>query len=188
MTIAEFDDFVEQQGGDSCLFELVNGVIVMMTNPNRRHGKIAGNIGWRLKSAMDKRGCDSFQGDVRVQHDDDSRGLDKPRPDVVVRYGPSNAEADNLNYIKDPVVVVEVLSPSIKDVDRGRKLDFYKSLETLQHIVIVYQDQKRIEHYRRSGDDWTADDALTKPEDVRGLAAVDFTITVAEAYFEVAIL
>ena len=158
-----------------------------MTNPTQRHGIIVGNIGARLKFAMVRRGCQSFQGDIRVQKDADRRATDKPKPDVVVRCGPGSPESDLQTYIDDPVVVVEVLSPSTQDVDRGRKLEFYKSLGTLQHIVIVYQDQKRIEHYRRDGDDWTADDALTKPEDVLDLSAVAFTMTVSEAYFDVAI-
>ena len=159
----------------------------MMTNPTQRHGIIVGNIGARLKFAMIRRGCQSFQGDIRVQRNADRRATDKPKPDVVVRCGPGSPERDLQTYVDNPVVVVEVLSPSTKDVDRGRKLEFYKSLETLRHIVIVYQDQKRIEHYHRTGDDWTADEALIKSEDVLDLSAVEFTMTVAEAYFDVAI-
>jgi Uma2 family endonuclease len=122
VTIAEFDNFLERQGEDAHLFQLVDGVIVMMTNPTRRHGKVAGNIGWHLKGAMDQRGCDVFQGDVRVQRDENFHGFDKPKPDVVVRCCPLDPEADGLNYLVDPVVVVEVLSPGTTDVDRGPKL------------------------------------------------------------------
>ena len=186
MTVAEFDDFVERQGDDASLYELIGGVVFMMTNPTRRHGKIVANIGWHLKGAMDKRGCETFIGDVRIQRDEDIRGLDKPKPDLLVRCGRSDASRDRLNYVTDPVVVVEALSPSTMDVDRGPKLDFYKSLPSLQHIVIAYQDQVRIEHYRREGERWTMD-ALTKPEAALGLAAVDFTMTVAEAYFDVSL-
>lgn len=158
----------------------------MMTNPTLRHGTIVGNIGARLKLAMVRRGCQSFQGDVRVQRDDNKKAPDKPKPDVVVRCGPGSRERDLLTYIDDPIVVVEVLSPSTMDYDRGPKLIFYKSLPTLQHVVIVYQDEMRIEHYVRRGDDWTKT-ALTKPEDVLDLSAVAFTMTLAEAYFDVSI-
>jgi Uma2 family endonuclease len=186
VSIAEFDDYVDRQADDAPMCELLDGVIVMMTTPTRRHGKIAGNIGWRLKAAMDKRGCESFQGDVSVQRDADRKAIDKLRPDIVVRCGPSDNESDSLNYVDDPVVVVEVLSPSTMDYDRGPKLIFYKSLPTLQHIVIAYQDEMRIEHYVRRGDEW-AKMALTKPGDVLDLSAVAFTTTVTEAYFDVSI-
>ena len=55
-----------------------------------------------------------------------STGRLKFRPDIVVRSGPPS----NNTFITDPVVVVEVLSPSTMDRDRGRKLQFYKELPT----------------------------------------------------------
>jgi Uma2 family endonuclease len=57
---------------------------------------------------------------VRVQADDNSKAFNKFKPDVVVRCGPPGTAA----YITDPVVVVEVLSPSTMDNDRGPKLRF----------------------------------------------------------------
>jgi len=186
VTIAEFDDFLELQGDESSLYELLDGAIVMMTNPTRRHQKIVGNIGTRLNLAMSKRGCEVFFGEMRVQRDSDRSARDKPKPDVIVRCGPSDEKSDLLTYVDDANIVVEVLSPSTMDIDRGRKLEFYKSLKTLGHIVIVYQDQMRIEHYKRSGNRWTMK-TLSKPDDVLDLTAVAFTMTVAEAYFDVSI-
>jgi Uma2 family endonuclease len=144
VTIESFDAFVEAQA-DTALFELVEGVIVMMTNPTEVQEQIATNIGAPLKLAMDARGCRSYQGGMRVQRSDDPRDTDKTRPDVVVRCGVLGRK----NYITDPLVVVEVLSPTTIDIDRGPKLDFYKSLPTVRHIALVYQDQMRVEHYRR---------------------------------------
>lgn len=184
MTIAEFDDYIERLGDESSLLELLGGEIVMMTNPTRRHQQIVGNIGARLKLAMDNRGCRVFFGEMRVQRDADRNARDKPKPDVIVRCGSNDPKSDLLTYVDDAQVVVEVLSPSTMDIDRGRKLAFYKSLTTLRHIVIAYQDEMRIEHYRRSGNKWTLK-ALTKPDDVLDLAAVAFTMTLAEAYFDV---
>lgn len=186
MTIAEFDVFLERQGDDADRCELLDGVIVMMTAPTRRHEKIVGRIGGRLSLAMEKRGCQSFQGGTHVQRNDDPKALDKPKPDIVVRCGPDDKASERLNYVDDPVVVVEVLSPTTMDYDRGPKLIFYKSLDTLQHIVIVYQDEMRMENYMRAGDGWTMA-VLTKPEDVLNLTAVAFKMTAAEAYSGVAV-
>jgi Uma2 family endonuclease len=187
MTIVEFDDFIETLGDEAKLYELVDGFIVMMSNPTERHEQIAGNIGAQLKLAMNKRGCRTYQGGMRVQRSAEGTAGDKTKPDVVVRCSAPNSEQQQRTFIDDPVVVVEVLSPSTMDYDRGPKLKFYKTLKTLQHIVIVYQDQRRIEHYRRGKKSWTVDDALIKPEDVLDLSAVAFTMTVDEAYFGVTI-
>jgi len=181
MTIAAFDAFVEAQADDRA-FELVEGEIVMMTNPNETHEQIAGNIGAPLKLAMDGRGCRTYQGGMRVQRSEDTNEIDKVKPDVVVRCGPAGTGS----FITDPLMVVEVLSPSTMDVDRGRKLDFYKSLPTLRHIAIVYQDQVRIEHYRRSEQGW-AHETLTAPGQILHFEAVDFGIELTRVYFGTAL-
>jgi Uma2 family endonuclease len=131
---------------------------------------------------MDPRGCRTYQGGIRVQRSDDSRDTDKPRPDIVVRCGAVGSKT----YITDPLVVVEVLSPSTIDVDRGPKLDFYKSLPTVRHIAFVYQDQTRVEHYRR-GEQGFELEVLTRPADVIHFEAVEFRIDLARIYFDVTI-
>ena len=102
---------------------------------------------------MDARGCRTYIGGMRLQCSADVSGSGKPRPDVVVRCGP----AGNATFITDPLLLVEVLSPSSMDIDRGRKLEFYKSLPTLRHVALIYQDQMRIEHYHRGETGWELD-------------------------------
>jgi Uma2 family endonuclease len=177
-TIAEFDAFVAGIT-DTREFELVDGEIILMSNPTETHEQIAANIGAPLKLAMDPRGCRTYQGGIRVQATDNSGAHDKYRPDVVVRCGPK----DNKTYITDPVVIVEVLSPSTMDNDRGKKLRFYKDLPTVQHIVLAYSDQMRVEHYVRTADGWHLT-VLMAPDEKLELDAVDFSIDLDQVYFD----
>jgi len=179
VTIAEFDAFLDAQQDDS-LWELVAGRIMAMTNPTEDHEQIAGNIGAPLKLAMDPKGCRAYQGGIRVQRSEERRAVDKPRPDIVVRCGPSGGR----NFITDPLVVAEVLSPSTMDLDRGEKLRFYKGLPTLRHIALVYQDQMRVEHYRKTDAGWVSE-TLTQPDDTLNFEAVGFAIDLARVYFGV---
>jgi Uma2 family endonuclease len=178
-TIEAFDRFVGAQA-DTAEFELVEGVIVMMANTTETHEQIAGNIGAPLKLAMDARGCRTYQGGIRVQRSDDPRDTDKTRPDVVVRCGPGSSKT----YITDPLVVVEMLSPTTIDVDRGPKLDFYKSLPTVRDIALVYQDQMRVEHYQRTDTGFELT-VLKSPEQKLHFEAVDFGIALERVYFGV---
>jgi Uma2 family endonuclease len=106
-------------------------------------------------------------------------GVNRTRPDVVVRCG----RVGTRNFITDALVVVEVLSPTM-DVDRGEKLRFYKALPTLRHIALVYQDQMRVEHYRKTDLGWELE-TLTHVEDVLLLDALAFTISLETIYFGV---
>jgi Uma2 family endonuclease len=178
-TIAAYDAFVDARI-DADEFELVDGAIVMMANPTETHEQIAGNIGAPLKLAMDQRGGRCYQGGIRVQRSDDKDEVDRTRPDVVVRCGP----ASKRTYITDPVVIVEVLSPSTIDRDRGTKLAFYKSLPTVEHIALVYQDQMRVEHYRRTDTGFDFE-VLKTPADQLTFDAVAFKLALERVYFGV---
>ena len=169
VSTAEFDAFLESQGDDS-LWELVAGRTVAMTNPTEVHEKITSNIGGPLISAIDPGRCHVYQGGIGVQRSDVSDNY-RTRPDVVVRYGPVGTR----NFITDPLVIVEVLSPSTMDVDRGEKLRFYKALPTLRHIAFIYQDQMRVEHYRRTDEGWPLE-VLTSPDEVPAFEAVRCSI------------
>jgi Uma2 family endonuclease len=179
MTIAEFDEFVESVA-DGKRYELFDGAPVLMSNPNETHEQIVGNIGAPLKLAMDKRRCRTYLGGMMVQASTNSTGRDKFRPDVFVRCGPPSSNT----FITDPIVVVEVLSPSTMDRDRGRKLQFYKDLPTMQHIVLAYADQMRVEHYFRIETGWELK-VLPTPESVLDLDAVDFRMDLETVYFDI---
>jgi Uma2 family endonuclease len=183
VTIADFDVYVAGIS-DAIDCELVDGEIVMMGNPTETHEQIASNIGAPLKLAMDKRGCRTYQGGIRVQADDNSNSFNKFKPDVVVRCG----EPGTKTYITDPVVIVEVLSPSTMENDRGHKLRFYKSLPTVQHVVLVYSKEMRVEHWSRSDDPSNSDDGWVMtpaiyPDETVRLDAVEFEIDLEQVYF-----
>jgi len=54
----------------------------------------------------------------------------------------------------NPCLIVEVLSPSTEDYDRGEKLDHYKQIDSLQEIVLVAHDEPNVEVIRRVEETW----------------------------------
>jgi Uma2 family endonuclease len=179
MTVAAFDDFLVTQPEDSS-WELIDGRILAMTNPSVDHEEIVGNIGGALRQVMpaDRR-CRVAVGGLRVQASDDFRGTYAARPDVMVWRGQTKGER---NFVTMPLIIVEVLSPSNMDTDRGAKLRFYKSaLPTLRQIVLVYQDQMRVENYRRTDVGWNLD-TLTRADDPLGFEGFMFGMPLSEVY------
>jgi Uma2 family endonuclease len=177
VTIGDFNAFLGGQA-DPRPWELVAGRIVGMTNPNTVHEQIVSNIGLRLKQAADKRGCQAFFGGMRIQRSENQGAIDKPRPDLMVRCGALVRQ----NFVTDPLVIVEVLSPSTMDVDRGDKLRFYKRLPTLAHIAFAYQDQMRVEHYRKMNTGWEME-TLTASHQAVVFEAISCSINMEDAYF-----
>lgn len=179
MTIAAFDQFLAVQQ-DDVRWELVDGQLLPLARASLDHAEIAGNIWAALRSAMPaNRRWRVTTGGVRVQISDDSSGIHAPAPDVMAWHGTMDGTK---NFVTTPLVIVEVLSPSNMDTDRGAKLRFYKTgLQTLRHIALVYQDQMRVECYHRTDLGWDLI-TLTRPGDAMMFPALAFEMMLADVY------
>ena len=176
VTIAEFEAFTDTQP-ETTRWELVDGHILAMTNPTGVHGQIVANLGIGIRPAAQDRGCWVNFGGLRIQASSVMSDITATIPDLTIACGPVVTR----NWITDPVIVVEVLSPSTIDFDRGPKLDFYKSLPSVQDIILAYQDQVRIEHYRRTDEGWSMD-PLTQPSASLTLDGLPSEVPLSDIY------
>jgi Uma2 family endonuclease len=83
-------------------------------------------------------------------------------------------------FIPEPVLIVEVLSPSTATTDRERKLPDYRAIPSLQDILVVSSSEPRIEHFRREPDGWKIHDL--RSQGTLRLEASGITIDLAELY------
>ena len=97
-------------------------------------------------------------------------------PDAIVECGPIDLAEDQ---VRAPTVVVEVLSRSAEDHDRGAKWA-YRDLESLQHYLLIAQDERRVEVYSREAKRWSLQ--VVAPPDVVVLPAIGAQLTFDEIY------
>jgi Uma2 family endonuclease len=148
----EADDFiawaVDRPEGEH--WELVGGRPVAMAPERAAHVRAKQRITERLGAAIRQAGlpCEVFVDGMAVQVDQKT----VYEPDVVMRCGP--ALLDDAIKITDPVIVVEVVSPSSRSRDTGVKLADYFRIASLGHYVIVRtEDRVLIHHARAEGGD-----------------------------------
>jgi len=162
--------------------EYVDGEIVAMAGASRRHNLISLNVAAELHGQLKGRPCETYAADMRL-------GVDLARhytyPDVAVVCGePEFLDDGNFDILLNPTVLVEVLSPTTEDYDRGRKVARYRRLGTLTDYVLVAQDRMQVEHYRREGMNWLLSE-YSEPDAVVDLPAVGCRLTLAEIYARV---
>ena len=131
--------------------EYFDGHIIAMSGASSKHNLITGDIFYGLYPQLIGHGCDIFISDMRVRA---SLGDAYFYPDVVVVCGEPEFEDDVFDTLLNPILIVEVLSPSTEAYDRGEKFTRYKHLASLQEYVLVSQDKVSIEHHRRHGKQW----------------------------------
>jgi Uma2 family endonuclease len=129
-------------------FELDNGAVVAMAPERANHATAKGNAFVALRNAIRARGvtCQAFPDGMSVKINDRT----VYEPDAFVRCGPQlPGDAIEAN---DPVIIVEVVSPSSRGVDRGVKLAGYFLLPSVRHYLIVDTDRRVVIHNHRDAE------------------------------------
>lgn len=131
--------------------EFFRGEVFAMAGGSPRHNELCGNVLFALKSVLRSRGCSVLSSDQRISFMARSRYV---YPDVSVTCGVLELEANDV--LLNPHILVEVLSSSTEQYDRGLKWEGYQRLASLTDYVLVSQAEPRIEHFQRASDgSWT---------------------------------
>ena len=158
--------------------EYHNGQIVAMSGASRWHNRITLDTSTDLNNQLMNSDCEVFSGDMRVRT---SPTVSYLYPDVIVVCGEARFEDDTFDTLLNPIVVIEVLSPSTAAFDRGEKFEFYKQLASLQEYILISQDRVRVESYHRQGTQWLHN-TLQRLEDVLSLASIECEIPLRAIY------
>lgn len=161
--------------------EFIEGKIVMMAGATPNHNRIKENIIGEIYPVLKKgKSCKSYSSDQRIHIPADSAYT---YPDIVIVCDPSKFAEFDRNTIVNPSVIVEVLSPSTADYDRGLKLRLYRDIESLLEYVIIDSLSVQAEVWRRNtNNQWVlADDSffLTGSITIQTIAA---TLQMADLY------
>ena len=140
------DEFLAWEREQPLRYEYAGGVATMMTGGSLAHATIMMNIVVALRDALRGTGCRPFASDAKVIANNSVR-----YPDVSVTCQPVEDRGDT---VPEPVLVVEVISPSTEREDRGRKKFDYLSTPSIRQYAIVEQEERRVDLYTRSGEGW----------------------------------
>ena len=135
--------------------EYLNGEIISMSGASFAHNLITYNISGELRTRLKGSGCLAFANEMRVSIPSANSYF---YPDVGVVCEEPRFEDDVFDTLLNPIVIVEVLSPSTEAYDRGDKFAHYRQLHSLQEYVLVSQDKVRVDHYVRHATQWILTD------------------------------
>jgi Uma2 family endonuclease len=159
--------------------EFLLGQVRAMAGGSPDRAAIAVNVSTLLSTQLQGRPCRVFSSDLRVRVTDTGLGT---YPDVTVVSGHLEVDPEDARgqTVVNPRVVVEVLSPSTEAYDRGEKLSHYKRVASLDEIVIVAHDERRLEVWRRAGDTWTLE--VAQGDAAAKLPSIDCELRLADVY------
>ncbi len=146
MTVEDFLDW-DNDGGNR--HELLNGRVHAMSPERLRHLECKGAVYTALKDAIRTSGapCSVLPDGATVP----TAAGSAFRPDALVRCGPQ-LDGDT-QLFSDPLIVVEVASPSTRHIDSGIKFAGYFGLPSVRHYLLIDPDGRVLVHHRRDGEE-----------------------------------
>jgi Uma2 family endonuclease len=175
------DEFLRWDDGTETHYELVGGFPVAMAPPAEAHRILAVRLVTRIDAALASRRPCNAQVEAGVV-----------RPDRVDTYFEADIAATcegnepGRQAIKDPFLIVEILSPSTERRDRRVKLPAYRQIPTVQEIVLIASDGLYAELHRRSEAQWVTE-ILRGGEGVLALSSVAIEIVMFDLYEGIAL-
>jgi Uma2 family endonuclease len=129
--------------------EFLHGRVFAMSGGSPRHNLVTSNVSGALRTALRDRPCVVLSSDQRVCIE--PTGL-YTYPDVTVVCGGLKTHPRFDDTLLNPMLLVEVLSPSTEGYDRGAKFAHYRNIESLREVLLVSQVERVVEHYAREAD------------------------------------
>jgi Uma2 family endonuclease len=183
-TLISVGDYLAGERLSTVKHEYDAGEVFAFAGGSEQHNLIAGNVYASLHAQLRKRACTVYPSDMRVKIP--RTGL-YTYPDVVAVCGTAQFEDAERDTLISPTVIVEVLSPSTGNDDRGKKFQHYRTIDSLQEYLLIAQDSYRIEHYVRQPDQqWLLSEATALDEEI-ALSSIACTLLLGDVYEKVQI-
>jgi Uma2 family endonuclease len=156
-----FEDYFDREvscGADAPRHEWFDGVVYAMSRGTPEHGRLTSSVTIALGNVL-RPDCQIYAADTMLYipaanlatHADASVVCDPLATITVRKDGGSLGQA-----VTNPIVLIEVLSESTERYDRDGKFQLYKQIDSLREYVLIGQDERRIEVFRRD-QEWRGD-------------------------------
>ena len=162
--------------------EFEKGRIKAMSGGTLDHNTIAQNIGTAISNELRKKGkkCRVNNSDLKIRIEAYDKAV---YPDVSVICNKAEYFKNRKDIVTNPLLVVEVLSKSTKDYDRGTKFTQYRSIAAFKEYVLIDQEMARVEVWSK------LEDNIWRVLDIKGLEAsihlvsLDCEIQMSDIYY-----
>jgi Uma2 family endonuclease len=175
------EEFLRWDDGTDTHYELIDGFPVAIAPPAEAHRILAVRLVSRIDAALAGRRPCNAQIEPGVVRPD--RADSYYVSDIAVTREPNEP---GRQAMVDPILIVEILSPSTERTDRRLKLPIYQAMESVREIMLIYADSHHAELYRRENDRWGIQ-LVRGTEASLVLTTVDLRISMSELYEGIAI-
>ena len=176
------EEYLELETAAEYKSEYRDGLIIPMAGGTPNHNQIAVNLSAALNFALKGQPYRVFTSDLRLW-------IPQARlytyPDVIVVSGQLQFAESRRDTITNPLIIVEVLSESTANYDRGEKFRFYRTIPTLQEYILISQSEMHVEQFAKTADNKWILSEDDQENSILTLNSIQFQISLRDIYDKV---
>lgn len=162
--------------------EYYEGEVFAMAGATTNHNAIVGALVGELYGFLKTKSCKVYPGDLRVHNKANSLYT---YPDVIITCEEEKYLDDEFDTLLNPTVLIEVLSHSTENYDRGTKFKLYRSIPSLKNYILVSSTEYAAEIYTRiENDEWKLNTTKEKDGHIH-IYAIDYDLLLKDIYAQV---
>jgi len=184
-TIFSVAEYIQHEIDTNQKHEYHNGEIFALAGGSIKHALLVGNIYTELRNGLKGSDCKTITSEAKLYI---KKGNKYVYPDSMVICGEFEKAEETSEAISNPTLIVEVLSKSTIEYDKGDKFYFYRQTPSLQEYVLIEQDRYVVEVYfkKDKNDLWRISRYEGKDQTII-LRSLNIEIKMAELYFDIEI-
>lgn len=181
------EEYLKHEEDSQQKYEYHNGQIFALAGGTIHHGLLCANIYSELRNELKKSNSNYKPLSSEIKLHVKSLKYDSfLYPDTMVVCGDIQTSETNNHAVKNPVLIVEVLSKSTAEYDRGDKFYMYRQIPTLQEYVLIEQDKYVVDiHYKSAKSDLWQITRIQGRDSIVHLQSIDISISMESLYFDV---
>jgi Uma2 family endonuclease len=176
------EQYLEMERAADTKHGYYNGEVFTMSGASIPHNFIFHNVYIRLGSFLTGKGCKPFGSDMRIHIPLNSLYT---YPDISIICGKPETTDVFTDNVTNPSVIIEILSKSTKDYDRGTKFFLYRSIQTLKEYILIDSTSVSIEIYNRQVDNSWILKEFKQLSDSFFIATIGLTLNLEDIYDDV---
>lgn len=176
------EDYLEMERHSDVKHEYYQGEVFAMSGASPAHNDIDYNINRIVAPFIHGKGCKLYGSDFRIHIPENTLYT---YPDFTIVCGKTEVADKYTDNLTNPGVIIEILSPSTKDYDRGTKFMLYRSIKTLKEYILIDSTSVSVEHCERLPDNSWRLTEFRQLTDSFEISTIGLTLKLADIYEDV---
>jgi Uma2 family endonuclease len=176
------EDYLQMERASDVKHEYYKGEVFAMSGASWEHNVIAKNINTIVLPFLKGKSCNMYGSDLRIHIPENTLYT---YPDFSIICGKPETTGKEKDTIIEPTALIEILSKSTKDYDRGSKFMLYRSIKTLKEYILIDSTMIFVEHYQKEADNSWRLTEFKQLSDSFNITTISLNILLSDLYEDV---